>query len=68
MQASRRPRRRLSYDQYVIAVALTLGRRHRPTWSWRKWKRICCCGSDLPCRSRHRVPISREHWLFEEER
>lgn len=54
--------RRVSYDEYVIAVALTLARRHRPIWSWRHWRRICRCGADLPCRSRHRIPISSRHW------
>lgn len=55
-------RRRVSYDEYVLAVALTLARRHRPVWSWRHWRHICRCGSNLPCRSRHRIPINRGHW------
>ncbi|AYF30418.1 hypothetical protein CSH63_23790 [Micromonospora tulbaghiae] len=54
--------KQVSYDQYVIAVALTLARRHRPAWSWRRARRICRCGGELPCRSRHRAPISRRHW------
>ncbi|PYC73514.1 hypothetical protein C7C45_06480 [Micromonospora arborensis] len=55
-------RRRVTYDEYVIAVALTLARRHRPIWSWRHWRRVCRCGADLPCRSRHLIPINRGHW------
>ena len=57
---------RVSYDEYVLAVALTLARRHRPVWSWRKWRRICRCGAELPCRARHRIPINRGHWPGEE--
>ncbi|MFF4809868.1 hypothetical protein ACFY03_16810 [Micromonospora chersina] len=56
------PWRRVSYDQYLSAVAMTLARRHRPAWSWRKWKWTCRCGADLPCRNRHRIPINRDHW------
>lgn len=55
-------RRRVSYDEYVLAVALTLARRHRPVWSWQHWRHVCRCGSDLPCRSRHSIPINRGHW------
>ncbi|SCG39651.1 hypothetical protein GA0074704_0855 [Micromonospora siamensis] len=55
-------RRRVSYDEYVLAAALTLARRHRPVWSWQHWRRICRCGRDLPCRSRHPIPINRGHW------
>ncbi|MEV4771017.1 hypothetical protein [Micromonospora humida] len=54
--------RRVSYDGYVAAVALTLARRHRPVWSWQRWRWICRCGAELPCRSRHRIPINRGHW------
>lgn len=54
--------RRVSYDEYVLAVALTLARRHRPVWSWRHWRRTCRCGADLPCRNRHLIPINRGHW------
>ncbi|OKI46390.1 hypothetical protein A6A27_37225 [Micromonospora sp. CB01531] len=57
---------RVSYEEYLIAVALTLARRHRPVWSWRKWRRICRCGADLPCHARHRIPINRGHWPGEE--
>ncbi|TYB34799.1 hypothetical protein FXF50_26685 [Micromonospora sp. AP08] len=53
---------RVSYEEYLFAVALTLARRHRPVWSWRHWRRICRCGATLPCRSRHRIPINRGHW------
>ncbi|MFG3703223.1 hypothetical protein ACGF7U_00575 [Micromonospora sp. NPDC047670] len=31
----------MSYDEYVLAAALTLARLHRPLWSWRHWRRIC---------------------------
>lgn len=54
--------RRVSYDAYLSAAALTLARRHRPVWCWRRWTRVCRCGADLPCRSRHRIPINRGHW------
>ncbi|GAA0393784.1 hypothetical protein GCM10009541_41010 [Micromonospora gifhornensis] len=54
--------RHVSYDQYVVAAALTLARRHRPVWSWEKWRRVCRCGGELPCRAKHRVPINRGHW------
>lgn len=56
------PMKRVSYEEYVLAVALTLARRHRPVWSWRHWRHVCRCGSSLPCRSRHRIPINRGHW------
>jgi hypothetical protein len=52
----------VSYGEYLSAVAMTLARRHRPVWSWQRWRRICRCGSDLPCHARHRVPINRGHW------
>ncbi|MEV1075741.1 hypothetical protein [Micromonospora parva] len=54
--------RRVSYDEYLSATALTFARRHRPLWSWQLWRRVCRCGADLPCRGRHRIPISRGHW------
>ena len=54
--------RRVSYDEYLSATALTFARRHRPVWSWQLWRRVCRCGADLPCRGRHRIPISRGHW------
>ncbi|TBL44446.1 hypothetical protein EYA84_01700 [Verrucosispora sp. SN26_14.1] len=54
--------RRVSYDEYVSATALTFARRHRPVWSWQHWRRICNCGADLPCRARHRIPITRGRW------
>ncbi|MCG5462379.1 hypothetical protein [Micromonospora sp. NPDC049645] len=57
----------MTYDQYLIAVAMTLARRHRPAWSWPKWRWTCRCGAELPCRSRHRIPIKRTHWPAEEE-
>lgn len=53
---------RVTYEAYLLAVAMTLARRHRPVWSWRRWRRVCRCGADLPCRHRHRLPISRDHW------
>ncbi|OKI53588.1 hypothetical protein A6A27_32740 [Micromonospora sp. CB01531] len=55
-------RQRVAYEEYLLAVALTLVRRHRPVWSWRRWRRVCRCGVDLPCRARHRIPINRGHW------
>ncbi|TDC00057.1 hypothetical protein E1091_05675 [Micromonospora fluostatini] len=58
--------RHVSYDSYLLAVAVTLARRHGPVWSWRRWRRVCRCGAELPCRSRHRVPINRGHWPEEE--
>jgi hypothetical protein len=54
--------RRVSYDEYLRIVATTFAWRHRSTWSWRKWRFVCRCGSDLPCRFRHRVPVNRGHW------
>ena len=54
--------RYMPYDQYVIATALALAGRHRPVWSWRKWRKLCRCGNDLPCQSRHRLPIQRDSW------
>ncbi|MFG2108834.1 hypothetical protein [Micromonospora chersina] len=61
-------RRRVSYDEYVLAAALTFARRHRPVWSWQQWRRICRCGDDLPCRSRHLIPINRGHWPSQDGR
>ncbi|WFE97172.1 hypothetical protein [Micromonospora sp. WMMD987] len=60
-------KRRVPYDGYLSAAALTLARRHRQVWSWRTWSRLCRCGADLPCHARHRLPISRGHWPTEEE-
>ncbi len=58
--------RRITYDQFIAAVALTLARRHGPAWN-RILKRVTCrCGRDLPCRVRHRLPIKRGHWPGEE--
>ncbi len=62
---SNEPIRLVSYDEYVLAVGLNLARRHQPVWSWREWRRICRCGSDLPCRIRHRIPVDRGHWPSE---
>ncbi|WP_406068235.1 hypothetical protein [Micromonospora sp. NBC_01638] len=59
--------RRVSYEEYLVAAALTLARRHRPVWSWRRWRWACRCGADLPCQVRHRIPMSRGHWPTEEE-
>lgn len=59
---------RVSYEEYLIAVALTLARRHRPVWSWERWRRVCRCGSELPCRTTHRIPINRGHWPSEDDR
>ncbi|WP_435832352.1 hypothetical protein [Micromonospora parva] len=43
--------RRVSYDEYLSATALTFARRHRPVWSWQLWRRICRCGAGRPGRS-----------------
>lgn len=59
---------RVAYGEYLFSVALTLAARHRPVWSWRRWRRVCRCGADLPCGTRHRIPISRHHWPTGEER
>ncbi|WFE52024.1 hypothetical protein [Micromonospora sp. WMMD1155] len=53
---------RVSYNEYLLVTALTLARRHRPVWSWARWRTVCRCGADLPCRARHRIPINRAHW------
>lgn len=53
---------RVSYDAYLSAAALTFARRHRPMWCWRRWRRVCRCGAELPCHARHRIPINRGHW------
>ncbi|MFG1803067.1 hypothetical protein ACGFI4_23275 [Micromonospora carbonacea] len=58
---------RVTYEEYVVAVALTLARRHRPVWSWKRWRRVCRCGAELPCRARHRIPIGRVHWPGEDD-
>ncbi|MFC0003831.1 hypothetical protein [Micromonospora siamensis] len=58
--------RRVRYDEYLVATALTLARRHRSVWSWRRWRWVCRCGADLPCRNRHRIPISSAHWPEQE--
>ncbi|TYC06498.1 hypothetical protein FXF53_03675 [Micromonospora sp. WP24] len=59
---------RVSYEQYVVAVAFTLARRHWPVWSWERWRTVCRCGSELPCRKRPRIPIDRDHWPLDPAR
>ncbi|MFI0795351.1 hypothetical protein ACH4OY_22135 [Micromonospora rubida] len=59
--------RRVTYGQYLAAVAMTLARRHKPVWSWIRWRYVCKCGNELPCRHRHRIPISRGNWPSEED-
>ncbi|MGX4653131.1 hypothetical protein ACWCHM_05530 [Micromonospora sp. SCSIO 07396] len=59
-------RRTVSYQDYLLATALTLARRHRPAWSWRRWRFVCRCGSEMPCRYRHRIPINQRHWPSED--
>ncbi|TNH27279.1 hypothetical protein FHG89_18340 [Micromonospora orduensis] len=54
--------RRVSYAGYLAAVALTLVRRHKPVWSWTRWRNVCGCGNELPCRTRHKIPVNRGHW------
>lgn len=56
-------KRRVSYDEYLVAVALTLARRHRPLWV----RGRCVCGVDLPCRVAHRPLIGRRHWPAQDE-
>ena len=56
------PVRRISYGEYIAAVALVLARRHRPVWSWRKQRQVCRCGADLPCRARLRIQVNRGRW------
>ncbi|MBM0277432.1 hypothetical protein [Micromonospora tarensis] len=58
---------RIRYDDYLIAAALTFARRHQPGWSWARWRYVCRCGAELPCRARHRLPISRGHWPGEDQ-
>ncbi|MBM0278636.1 hypothetical protein [Micromonospora tarensis] len=53
---------RVSYNEYLLVTALTLARRHGPVWSWTRWRTVCRCGAELPCRVRHRIPINRGHW------
>lgn len=60
--------RRVRFDDYLLATALTFARRHRPVWSWIRWRYVCRCGNELPCRSRHKIPINRGHWPDEGER
>ncbi|WP_341717871.1 hypothetical protein QQG74_29295 [Micromonospora sp. FIMYZ51] len=54
--------RHVTYDEYLLGVARTLARRHRPTWNHILKRVNCRCGRDLPCPIRHRVPINRGHW------
>ncbi|MFC5942196.1 hypothetical protein ABUL04_07695 [Micromonospora harpali] len=54
--------RRVSYKEYLLATALTLVCRHKPVRSWVRWRYVCACGNELPCRHRHRLPISHRHW------
>ncbi|WFE61961.1 hypothetical protein [Micromonospora sp. WMMD714] len=50
---------RIRQDDYLLAAMLTLARRHRPVWSWRRWRRVCHCGAELPCRAWQRSPVGR---------
>ena len=54
--------RNLSYAEYVLVLAEELARKHRPVWSLRRARRVCACGSPLPCRVKQRVLINRGHW------
>ncbi|MEV4758594.1 hypothetical protein AB0J86_26305 [Micromonospora sp. NPDC049559] len=54
---------RVTYGEYLTAVALTLARRHRPLWLVNR----CACGAILPCHATHRIPISRDHWPRQED-
>ncbi|SCF40995.1 hypothetical protein GA0070216_11485 [Micromonospora matsumotoense] len=53
---------RVTYEDYLLAAALTLARRHRPTWSWTRWRRVCRCGAELPCRAGRRTLLAPGHW------
>jgi hypothetical protein len=53
---------RITYEEYVLIIVETLAARHRPVWSWEKWRRVCGCGGELPCRTLHRLPINTGHW------
>lgn len=59
--------RRVSYDEYLSATALTFARRRLPAWSWHLRRRVCRCGAELPCRAWHRIPINRGYWPQEGE-
>ncbi|SCE88854.1 hypothetical protein GA0070558_11227 [Micromonospora haikouensis] len=67
MRERREVPRSIRYEEYLLAIAQTLTRRHRPMWSWTRWRYVCKCGNELPCRQRHRVPINRGHWPGEGE-
>ncbi|GGM05282.1 hypothetical protein GCM10012279_23710 [Micromonospora yangpuensis] len=54
--------RRISYDEYLAAVALSLARTHTPGWNHILKRVTCRCGRDLPCEGRRPIPISRENW------
>ncbi|RFS46567.1 hypothetical protein D0Q02_10765 [Micromonospora craniellae] len=54
--------RQMTYNEFLLAAALTFARRHRPRWNHVLRRVTCRCGRDLPCRVRHRVPINRGHW------
>lgn len=58
---------RIRYDEYLLAVARTFARRHKPVWSWVRWRYVCRCGVELPCRARHSIPIDRGHWPGEDQ-
>ncbi|HEY0697564.1 MAG TPA: hypothetical protein VGD43_07110 [Micromonospora sp.] len=51
----------IRYDEYVLAVALTVARWHRPVWSDTQRRAACRCGADLPCQARERV-VRRRDW------
>ncbi|MFI6158806.1 hypothetical protein ACIA59_02545 [Micromonospora haikouensis] len=36
--------RRVSYKEYLLATALTLVCRHKPVWSWIRWRYVYACG------------------------
>jgi hypothetical protein len=51
----------IRYDEYLVAVAVTLARRHRPIWSRELARTVCRCGSELPCRVRESM-LRRNDW------
>ncbi|MFY1701901.1 MULTISPECIES: hypothetical protein [Micromonospora] len=53
---------RITYDEYLAAVALSLARTHAPAWNHILKRTTCRCGRDLPCGGRRPIPIRRENW------
>jgi hypothetical protein len=48
---------------YLAAFAAAVARKHRPRWSWLRLRRVCACGSELPCRKLAALPpLNEGHW------